>query len=189
MYLPSKTCFNKNFLQGVLRGDKALLKLSKVKFVNAPHYDELAVKHIAHQLKDDVPFNRYFPDKLPKGRTMDRTYFWNILNTVRPDYAADLIKFAHEQRHSVNGAKMQNQVIEVNEEWHEKLLALPFISCKKFFAHFAFREKGTHSSSPEEIFEACTSNSETESDLAPYHLRRIQAGAGAEEESAQGPPL
>ena len=107
MYLPSKNCFNKNFLQAVLKGDKMLLKMSKVRFLNVPHYDELGIRNIMPQLKDDVTFNRYFPDKLPKGRTMDRAYFWNILNTIRPEYAADLLKFANEQRHSANGAKME----------------------------------------------------------------------------------
>lgn len=26
----------------------------------------------------------YFPDKFPKGRTPDREYMFNILNTLRP---------------------------------------------------------------------------------------------------------
>jgi len=79
----------------VITGDKCLLEMNKVKFVNVPRYDELGVKNVMPLMKDDKDFLKYFPDQLPKGRTMDRIYFWNILNTLRHDYAQNLIKHAN----------------------------------------------------------------------------------------------
>ena len=36
-------------------------------------------------------FRRYFPDTLPKGRVMDRTYFFNVMMTLNSEYTAKLI--------------------------------------------------------------------------------------------------
>ena len=38
------------------------------------------------KFQDDKEVMAYFPDRLPKGRLSDRTYFFNILSTVHPDY-------------------------------------------------------------------------------------------------------
>ena len=35
---------NKDFLKQVFSEEKKLLEISKVKFINVPHYDELSVK-------------------------------------------------------------------------------------------------------------------------------------------------
>jgi hypothetical protein len=42
----------------------------------------------------------YFPDRYPKGRTADREYTFNVLNTLRPDYVSLIIKNAYDQRNS-----------------------------------------------------------------------------------------
>ena len=44
---------NKDFLRQVLAGNKKLLKLSEVKYVNIPRFDELSVKNIYPRYKDD----------------------------------------------------------------------------------------------------------------------------------------
>ena len=40
------------------------------------------------------------PDKLPSGRQIDRTYFFNVMMTMAPEYTANLIQHAEKQRHS-----------------------------------------------------------------------------------------
>ena len=40
----------------------------------------------------------YFPDKLPKGKSISREYFFNILNTTYPDYLKKMIEHASNQR-------------------------------------------------------------------------------------------
>ena len=59
----------------------------------------------------------YFPTKFPKGRVPDRDYFWNIMNTLMPEYTESLIKHANEQRNAANELGRAPEVIEVSEEW------------------------------------------------------------------------
>lgn len=67
---------NRDFLRGVLRGDKTLLALQDVTKLSVPKYDELAVKNLEAHMKTDATFMKYFPDDLPKGRHYDRQYFF-----------------------------------------------------------------------------------------------------------------
>ena len=73
---------------------------------------------------------KYFPNKLPKGRLPDRTYFFNILNSCNSEYVAHLIQHANLQRNTIAGEKRQMETIELTAAWAEKLMAVPFISCK-----------------------------------------------------------
>ena len=89
---------NKDFLKLVLSGRKKLLKLSEVKRVHVPFYDELSVAHMMKDMANDAMFMMYLPDKLPKGRNCDRTYFFDILNTVHEQFLKALIEHASLQR-------------------------------------------------------------------------------------------
>ena len=121
---------NKDFLKEVLSEKKKLLELNSVKRINVPKYDELSVLSFWPQMQQDEQFMHYFPTKFPKGRVPDREYFWNILNTLMPEYTKALIRHANEQRTTGGAMGRAQETIEVNEEWAEKLMALPFKSCK-----------------------------------------------------------
>ena len=73
---------NKDFIKQVLTEKKQLLPLDKVKHVNVPHYDELSVKKFWPILSSDKKFMSYMPDPTAENRLPDRTYFWNVANTV-----------------------------------------------------------------------------------------------------------
>ncbi len=77
---------NKDFLKEVFINEKSLLELNRVKFVNVPLYDELSVVNLWPRMQDDPAFLRYFPSKMAKGRLPDREYFFNVMNTLMPDY-------------------------------------------------------------------------------------------------------
>ena len=94
--LAPNTTINKDFFRGIFRGDKKLLTNKEVRKVNAPKYDELGVCHLWKIFKDEPKFARYFPDRLPKNRLPDREYFFNVLNTVYPDYCDAMIKHAND---------------------------------------------------------------------------------------------
>ena len=81
MYLPPEYMINKDFLKQVLTEEKSLLRLDKVRRINVPLYDELAVVKLWPMLRADGAFMRHFPDKLAKGRVPDREYFFNLMNT------------------------------------------------------------------------------------------------------------
>ena len=87
---------NKDFLKEVLAERKALLPLSQMKFIHVPLYNELSLKNLGPMMASEPEFMRYFPDTLPAGRHMDRQYFFNIMNTLNPEYTSALVRYAEE---------------------------------------------------------------------------------------------
>ena len=57
----------KDFMKDVLQGKKKLLKMHQVKFINAPLFDEIAVKHLYADVSKLPLTKDYFPDEFPKG--------------------------------------------------------------------------------------------------------------------------
>ena len=49
-----------------------MFPMKEVRHINVPMYDELAVKHLWPEMMKSPEFAVYFPDTLPKGRTMCR---------------------------------------------------------------------------------------------------------------------
>ena len=81
-YVPPEFMVNKDFIRDVLAERKKLMKLSAVKSVNVPHFDEISVKSVFPLFKDDPEIMNYIQDFLAAGKLPDRVYFFNILNTV-----------------------------------------------------------------------------------------------------------
>ena len=76
----------KDHLKLVFSGNKRFLELCEVKFTNVPNYDELSVKSLWPELSQDPEFMSFMPGQLPKGKVCDKKYFFNVLNTVHPEY-------------------------------------------------------------------------------------------------------
>ena len=60
--------FTREFAKEVLRGEKKLMKLREVQFVEVVKYDELSVKSLYKKLIALPYMAEYFPNKYPKGR-------------------------------------------------------------------------------------------------------------------------
>jgi hypothetical protein len=73
-----------------------LMRLDQVKWINVPLYDELSLKSLGPQMVGDAQFMQFFPDNMPKGRSIDRSYFFNVLNTLHPEYTQAIVKHAEE---------------------------------------------------------------------------------------------
>ena len=73
-------------MKDVLCGKKALMKKADVVKVTVPHYDELSVKALWPGISKDPEFIKNFPEKYPVGRGPPRQYFFDILNTLHPEY-------------------------------------------------------------------------------------------------------
>ena len=58
----------KDHLREILKGNKALLKMKDVKFINVPAYDEIGVKALYEKVLKLPNMAKYFPSKLPKGK-------------------------------------------------------------------------------------------------------------------------
>ena len=76
----------KDWLKLVFAGKKRLLEMNEVSRVNVPAYDELSVTNLWKDASLDPEFMQFMPDSFPKGKNCDRGYFFNILNTVHPEY-------------------------------------------------------------------------------------------------------
>ena len=120
--------FTRDFAKEVLRGDKKLLKLREVKFISVVRYDELAVKHLYKDLLELPNMAQYFPNKYPKGRCCDRDYMFNVANTLHEDVVKNIIEHAHNQRHAVDGLKLQDDSVMISEHWAQEIQSLPMIS-------------------------------------------------------------
>ena len=87
---------NKDFLKEILAEEKELIPIADVRFINVPMFDELSVKRLWPEMQNSPDFMKYFPEKLPKGRLPDRDYFFNLMNTINPEYTTRLIRHANE---------------------------------------------------------------------------------------------
>ena len=87
---------NKDFLKDVLAGKKQLLKKSEVKTIEVPHYDEVSVKALYPEFKKDAKMMSFFPDQYPKNKGPPREYFFNILNTIHPEYLQEVLGYANK---------------------------------------------------------------------------------------------
>ena len=82
---------NKDFIKLVLVEKKKLLSMSEVKQFHITKYDELSVKKLWPLMFKVESFMIYMPDSTPEGRLPERTYFWNVLNTVNTEYVSKLV--------------------------------------------------------------------------------------------------
>jgi len=56
--------------------------------------------------------------------------FFNIINTVDPDYLSALIRHAQGLRFGSGAPSKEDNIIEVNEHWQKELEASPYYSSK-----------------------------------------------------------
>ena len=109
---------NKDFLKAVLTDDKRLMKKKAVDFIHVPGWDELAVKKLWPDLKEDAEFKVYFQDEYANEKGPCREYFFNILNTVYPEYLGNIMSHAAKERFALDGAAGKTEAIKATEEWY-----------------------------------------------------------------------
>ena len=121
---------NKDFLKDVLAGKKMLLKKAEVEKITVPHYDELSVKALWPSLAKDKEFTVYFPDKYPKDKGPPRQYFFDVLNTVHPEYLQQIMAHANQERMAADAGNNLTDAIAISQFWEEELKAMPYLSRK-----------------------------------------------------------
>ena len=93
-YLPPNWNYCKDWLKQIFSDTKKLMDTAALKQIKVPHYDELSVSAIFERYKTDAELQKYFPDKMAKGKQIDRTYFWNVFNTLYPEVVKEIIGHA-----------------------------------------------------------------------------------------------
>ena len=128
--MPPEKQVNKDFLKAVFRNQKRLLKKNQVNYVSVPGYNELAVKRLWPDLSKDEAFTVYFQDKFADEKVPNRDYFFNILNSLYPEYLDNVMKHACKLRYTAEGEDGKPDAIQATDEWMEQLQMLPYKSCK-----------------------------------------------------------
>ena len=98
-----------------------LLKKKQVDYIHVSHYEELSVKRIWPDMKNDAAFKIYFQDNYANEKNPCRKFFFDILNTIYPDYLSQIMKHAAKERFSGEGLAMKEKAIKVTDEWNQEL--------------------------------------------------------------------
>ena len=104
-YLPPEKQVTKDFLKLVFTNEKRLLKKNEVSYIHVSHWDELAVKHLWPDMQKDPNIMVYFSNDYAADKGPCREYFFNILNTVHPEYLAQIMAHASKERFAAEGEK------------------------------------------------------------------------------------
>ena len=97
--------------------------------MTVPRFDELSVINLHPKFKDDPKVNVYMPDEMPKGKTIDREYFFNVLNTVYEDRITAMIAHANSLRFAGHKG-IEEESVMVTDEWWDKLNSMSYFSRK-----------------------------------------------------------
>ena len=95
LLLPTYKKTTMRFIRDYLEGKKSLLKTEEITFFNVPPYEELAVKEIFEQVREDpniMMYLNYYSDvkELPEHK-----FFYTVLGSIEPDYVKNLIQHAN----------------------------------------------------------------------------------------------
>ena len=67
-----------------------MLEVSDVrKVIIKEHWCEYAVKHAYPQIKDFADVSKHLPDEIDKGADPGREWFWNVINTLIPNWVKE----------------------------------------------------------------------------------------------------
>jgi len=72
----------KEWLKAILIGEKKLLKLDEVKAVHVGNFPEISVKKLYTEFAIRPEMRPYLPEKLAKGKQLEKEYFFNVVNTL-----------------------------------------------------------------------------------------------------------
>jgi hypothetical protein len=114
----------------VFSGAKELIPQSQIRAVCVPKYDELSVHGLIRDVMTNKDLGKFFPDQRTPSDLPDREFFFNVINTVEPDYLAALIKHAQNQRFENKVPDENPNIIEVTSFWKKELEASPYFSSK-----------------------------------------------------------
>ena len=128
--MPPQGQVTKDFLKQVFAEEKQLLRKAAIKAVEVPRYDELSVKKLWPSMSKDAKLMQFFPNDFAESRGPSRDYFFDILNTLYPDYMVKIMAHANKERHSATGEGMKNESIAISQSWQEQLKAMPYLSRK-----------------------------------------------------------
>ena len=93
------------------------MKTSDVITIQVPLYQELNVADVREMFKDHKELQMHLPDRIAKGRQLDRTWFFTILNTLEPEKLGQIIQHAQKQRNVAQDEEAKRETITISDRW------------------------------------------------------------------------
>ena len=127
----------------ILAGEKRLLPKQEVKPVDAGYYPELSVKARYAEYAGRPEIQPFLPPKINKGRSCDKTYFWNVVNTVTEGEVEAMVDHANSQRNAVDSGELNQESITMSQQMVELMQEHPWVSVSPLilFTLTAFLQK------------------------------------------------
>ena len=94
MYCLPYAQFTIAFARDVFEKKKDLLENHEVRHIKWPCLEEISVKRMWPEFCQREECKKYFPDSLPVGRTIDKDYFFNVLNSTLHDELQQILRHA-----------------------------------------------------------------------------------------------
>ena len=91
-YLDVDANVNWIFVKQLLAGQKKAFKLSEVRRIELPRYDELSIKVLLDMIHNDQAIRVYLRDDVSEDKPPSRNFLANIINSVYPKYLPHVIK-------------------------------------------------------------------------------------------------
>ena len=117
-------------LKGFMNDTKPIMKQSDVRHVKMPQLDEISTARIFPLFKNDPVLMAYLPSHSSENRLPPHDFFFDILNTLYPEYVYDAKRKALDLRH-LDDANNKDQTVLITEEWYKDMMDMPFKSGKK----------------------------------------------------------
>ena len=92
-------------MQQILSNEKSFFWQRHVKHLRIPLWPELSVQRIWEQAVRLGNFRAYMPDEWNGNSKTERTFFWDILTTLAPEYVEELVKDCRRQRLGMAAAR------------------------------------------------------------------------------------
>ena len=89
--MPPSRELNKDFWKALFKDEKKVFKIHEINHIIVPKLDELSVPSMIELMKDDEEVRMYLPDGYFEKVKPDRTFIFNVLNTVHPGFLPKLI--------------------------------------------------------------------------------------------------
>ena len=125
MHLPHEHVCTLQFLKAILEGQKEVYSQGEQKVINVPMYPELSVEKMWLEAMKIPHFALYVPDEwiLKNGKGADRTFFWEILSTLAPEFVQAIVLDVQKQRLlRKEGKKIPPTHINIAPRWMDLLM-------------------------------------------------------------------
>ena len=91
-YLDVDANVNWIFVKQLLAGRKKAFKLTDIRRIELPRYDELSIKVLLGMIHNDQAIRVYLRDDVSEDKPPSRSFLANIISTVYPRYLPHVIK-------------------------------------------------------------------------------------------------